>query len=114
MVWHYIRSPVSVAPSLLPAFRTHRKQPSLREQVQKLLSPSQGEGLQRRVGGVCKREVDKRAPPLPGREKHWALVDDTFKTQKTLSLRPDTNRKFVTNLENMQAQRQEADTTQKR
>ena len=37
-----------------------------------------------------------------------------FKTHKASSLRPDPNRKFVTNLENMQAQLQEADTTQKR
>lgn len=94
-------------PSLLPAFRSHSSQISLigtrTEATEHFPAGSSAkDGKSQQKGGE-----QKGHPTVAKREGLDFCERPGFKTHKASSLRPNPNRKFVTNLANMHAQLQE-------
>lgn len=94
-------------PSLLPAFRSHSSQISLigtRTEATEHFPAGRSakDGKSQQKGGE-----QKGHPTVAKREGLDFCERPGFKTHKASSLRPNPNRKFVTNLANMHAQLQE-------
>ena len=98
-----------------PSFRSHDSQLSLRGTSAEATEHFPGGRSAKKDGQSQLKGGGQKGHPMATKREALDLCKrQGFKTHKASSLRPDPNRKFVTNLENMQAQLQEADTTQKR